>query len=103
MTTDSNKDIATVEEPREPRTIDEIAHVARKNGYSLLNDEEIDRYIAYLTEQAAKLAQIEAQSAALDRTHEKWIEECRAAQQRTEESFRQAVAVRTEFAAVANE
>lgn len=103
MTTDSSAAVATAEEQREPRTMDEISQVVRKSGYSLLTDEEIDRYLAYRAEQAVKLAQIDAQSAALEQAHEKWIEECRAAQQRAEESFRQAVAVRTEFAAVANE
>lgn len=100
MTTDSSAGVATVEEPQEPRTIDEIAKVVRKSGYSLLTDEEIERYMSYRAEMAVKLAKIEAQSAALDRAHEKWIEECRAAQARAEESFKRAAAVRAEFAAV---
>lgn len=103
MTTDSSVDVATAEVPREPRTIDEIAQVVRKSGYSLLTDEEIERYMTYRAEQAVKLAQIDAQSAALDRAHEKWIEECRAAQSRAEESFQRAVSVRAEFAAVSHE
>lgn len=103
MTTDSSIDVAASEETREPRTIDEIAQVVRKSGYSPLTDEEIDRYMEYRAEQAVKLAQIDAQSAALDRAHEKWLEECRAAQSRAEESFQRAVSVRTEFAAVSRE
>lgn len=103
MTTDSNASVATTEEQREPRTMDEIAQVVRKSGYSPLTDTEIDRYMAYRTEQAVKLAQIDAQSAALDRAHQKWLEECRTAQARAEESFRRAMSVRAEFAAVSDE
>lgn len=103
MTTDSSASVETAEERSEPRTMDEIAQVVRKNGYSLLTDEEIERYMAYRAEQAVRLAQIDAQSAALDRAHAQWLEECRSAQKRAEENFKKAVAVRTEFAAVSDE
>lgn len=97
MTTDSEITVA------EERSIDELARIVRKSGYSLLTDAEIDRLMAYNAQVAVHAAQTEAQIQALREAHQSWIDETRVSSERAEAAFRDACSIRAEFAAVSDE
>lgn len=105
MTTDS--DITTVESVAEetptPRSIDEIARVVKRSGYSLLSDEEVERYVEYRSKVAVERAEIEAQTKAAQEAHDLYRQQAREAYERAETAFRQACETRAEFAAVSDE
>lgn len=99
MITDSEASANVTEE----RSIDELAKIVRKSGYSPLTDAEIDRLMAYNAQVAVHAAQTEAQIQALRDAHQSWIDETRVSSERAEAAFRDACAIRAEFAAVSHE
>ena len=101
MTTDSSVEIA--EQPREPRSIDEIARVVERSGYSLLTDDEIERYVEWRSKIAVEHAEIEAQAQAMQEAHDAYRKQAREAYERAEETFRKACEERARFEAVSDE
>lgn len=101
MTTDSSVELA--EQTPEPRSIDEIARVAEKSGYSLLTDEEIERYVEWRSKIAVERAEIEAQAQAMQEAHDAYRKQAREAYERAEETFRKACEERARFEAVSDE
>ena len=100
MTTDSETRQVAEEHPR---SIDEIARVVRRSGYSLLTDEEVERYVAYREEVAVKRASVEEQSRVLKEAHDAYRQQAREEYERAHETFQRACDVRTEFKAVTDE
>lgn len=101
MTTDSSVEVA--EPTPEPRSIDEIARVVERSGYSLLTDEEIDRYVEWRSRIAVERAEIDAQTQAMQEAHDAYRKQAREAYERAEETFRKACEERARFEAVSDE
>lgn len=104
MTTDSSSVAAELaEEQTQERTIEEIAKIVQRQGYSLLADAEIDRYLEWMSEVKA------ASHAAVERTKlmmaqgEQMRADAQAAYERAQANFRAACAAAPAFEVVTEE
>lgn len=101
MTTGSS--VEATEPIAEPRSIDEIARITERSGYSLLTDEEIDRYVEWRSKIAVERANIESQTQTMQEAHDAYRKQAREAYERAEETFRRACEERARFEAVSDE
>ena len=104
MTTDSSTAITTdAEEQPQERTIEEIAKIVQRQGYSLLADAEIDRYLEWMSEVKA------ASHEAVERTRlamaqgEQMRADAQAAYERAQANFQAACAAAPAFEVVTEE
>lgn len=85
------------------RTIEEIANVVRKSGYSLLSDEEIDRYIEWVSElRAASHESVERVRLSMAQG-EQMRDDARKAYERAQSNFRRACSISPTFEVIADE
>ena len=104
MTTDSSSVTAELaEEQTQERTIEEIAKIVQRQGYSLLTDAEIDRYLEWMSEVKA------ASHEAVERTRlamaqgEQMRADAQAAYERAQANFQAACAAAPAFEVVTEE
>lgn len=100
MTTGTDNDFIGLAPSEGEKSIVEIAEIARKSGYSLLSDNEIDRLIEYREKKAEDNALLKIMKEESDERMRIFSESCEKQRQEAREVMRQILSIEPTFKSV---